>query len=338
MTQVQTQKLIPDVPPPSAARGSGFSWKRILATPELMVGVLLIAALIVCVTTEPAFRDAAYLFRRSSRFMEIGVMAVGMSFVIIGGQIDLSCASILALVGATVTTLSARYHVPFWLLLVLTPVMGAVLGGINGVVVARLGLPSLVVTLGTMAAYRGLAQVLVGQNSLPVPAWFTGIDRITIGDRPIAMPLVIFLITAIVLGLVLHRTVYGRWVFAIGINADAARYAGVPVAGVTTTFFILSGILSSLAALMMMSRQHNFIYSYANGWELDVITTVVLGGTIITGGRGTMFGSVIALFLIFFIQTGMGLANISSAYQVTANGALLIFAVLATNFLSWLGR
>jgi ribose/xylose/arabinose/galactoside ABC-type transport system permease subunit len=89
---------------------------------------------------------------------------------------------------------------------------------------------------------------------------------------------------------------------------------------------------------MMMSRQHNFIYSYANGWELDVITTVVLGGTIITGGRGTMFGSVIALFLIFFIQTGMGLANISSAYQVTANGALLIFAVLATNFLSWLGR
>jgi rhamnose transport system permease protein len=312
------------------------AWLGILAIPELMVGALLVIAFVVCAALEPFFRDATYLLDRTSLFMEVGLMAVGMSFVIVGGHIDLSCASILALVGAVIAALSVRWHVPFFALMLAAPLLGAILGGVNGVLVSRLGLPSLVITLGTMAVYRGLAQVLIGDHSEPVPSWFVGIDRITIGDSPIAMPLVIFLSLAVVLGLVLHRTVFGRWIFAMGTNSEAAVYSGVPVQSVTISCFVLSGVLSAVAALMMMSRLGVARYDNAQGLELDVITAVVLGGTSIFGGRGTMIGTVLALFLIGVLQTGMGVANIKSEYQATANGGLLIFAVLASNGLAWL--
>jgi rhamnose transport system permease protein len=319
------------------ASATSATWLAVLAAPELMVAILLCIALIVGASLEKFF-NAGYLLHRSSLFMEVGVMALGMSFVIIGGNIDLSCASMLALVGAAITTLWVRCHVPFVLLICLAPLMGALLGGINGVIVAKLKLPSLVITLGTMAAYRGLAQVLIGDHSEPVPKWFIGLNRITLVDSPIAMPLVIFLAMAVVLGLILHRTVFGRWVFAMGTNSDAALYAGVPVTAVTIGCFVLSGVLSSLAALMLMSRLGVARYDHASGQELDVITAVVLGGASIFGGRGTVFGTVLALLLVGVLQTAMGVANIPSQYQTTANGGLLIFAVLASNGLAWVRR
>jgi rhamnose transport system permease protein len=324
------------------ARSSPAAWRGILATPELMVALLLVIAFAFCAASEKPFRDSGYLLQRSSLYMEVGMMAIGMTFVIIGGHIDLSCASTVALVGAVVTTMSdphthIRIHVPFALMIVLAPLLGAALGAVNGLIVAWLGLPSLVVTLATMAVYRGLAQVLVGDHSLPVPAWFQGLEQmVTVADIP--MPLVIFLSTALLLGLVLHRTVYGRWIFAMGTNADAARYAGVPVAGVTVSFFVISGLLSSLASLMMLSRLHIARWDHANGQELDVITAVVLGGASIFGGRGTMLGTVMALALVAVMQTGMGVASVPAQYQISANGGLLIFAVLASNGLAWLRR
>lgn len=313
-------------------------WLALLATPELMAGLLLVIAFVFCSISERSFRDAGYLFDRSSLVMETGVMAVGMTFVIISGNIDLSCASMLALVGVVVTSFSRQFHIPFIVMVLLAPILGAILGAVNGVVVALLRLPSLVVTLATMAIYRGLAQAMVGDSSVAVPDWFVGIDQQVIGNSPISMPIVIFLAIALVFGLVLHRTVAGRWVFAMGTNPDAALYAGVPIAGVTIGSFVLSGVLSSVAALMWMSRLGHAKFNDANGAELDVITTVVLGGTSIFGGRGTMFGTVLALFLLFVLQTGMGLHNIKAEYQVTAIGGLLIFAVLASNGLTLLRR
>jgi rhamnose transport system permease protein len=310
----------------------------LLATPEVIAVALLLIAFAVCAGLLPRFRDANYLFDRSSLYMETGVMAIAMTFVIIGGHIDLSCASILALVGATTTYLFEKKGVSFGLMLAFAPLLGAILGAVNGVVVAWLGLPSLVVTLATMAVYRGLAQVLIGDHSVAPPDWFTGIDRIFVGPTPIAMPTVIFVSVAVVLGLVLHRTVVGRWVFAMGTSPQAALYSGVPVRLVTVAFFVLSGVLSSVAGLMMVSRLHYARYDNASGLELDAITAVVLGGTNIFGGRGTMFGTVVALLLIAVLQTGMGLGNIKTEYQTTANGALLIFAVLASNLIARLRK
>jgi rhamnose transport system permease protein len=332
MTEASPQTLAP-TKPSSPAR-----WLGLLAAPELMVAILLLVAIAICAATLPTFRDADYLLsKKVPLYIEVGMMALGLSFVIIGGHIDLSCASAMALVGTVVTTLYA-HGIPFGALLVLTPLLGLLLGAVNGVIVAKLGLPSLVVTLATMAVYRGLAQVLVGDHALPIAPWFQHLDQLFIGDTSITVPLVIFLCFAIGLGLVLHRTVYGRWVFAMGTNSEAALYAGVPVAKVTIGFFMLSGLLSSLASLIMMSRLGIAKYDDANGKELDVITAVVLGGASIFGGRGTMFGTVMAIMLVAVMQTGMGLANIKDEYQIAANGGLLIFAVLASNGLAWLRK
>ncbi len=313
-----------------AARPFRSRWLSILSLPELMVAVLLVVTLLVSGAVVPHFLDASYLLDRSCLYMETGMMALGMTFVIVGGHIDLSCAATLALVGALDTTLNVRLHVPMPLVLALTPFIGAMLGAVNGSVVAGLGLPSLVVTLGTLAAYRGLAQVLIGDKSLPMAAGYLGLHRLYVANF-IPVPLVIFAVSALVLSLVLHKTVYGRWVFAIGTNAPAAKYAGVPAAKITFGFFVLNGVLASAGALMMLSRLGVARYDLAVGSELDVITAVVLGGASIVGGRGTIGGTVIALLLIAALQTGMGLASIKIEYQLTADGALLIVAVLASN-------
>lgn len=304
---------------------------RWMATPESITAALLVVALGVSAAFVPRFLDAAYLLDRSSLYMEVGLMALGMTFVIVAGHIDLSCASILALVGTSIATLHAKLGVPLLPLIFLAPLLGAVLGGINGLVVARLGLPSLVVTLATMALYRGLAQVLLGDHSVSLPSWFTGIERVTIAGTLLPVPLVFFLGLAVALGLVLHKTVFGAWVFAMGTNAEAARYSGVPVARVTISVFVMSGVLSAMAAMIMISRLGVVRYDHALGLELDVITAVVLGGASIFGGRGTVTGSVLALFLIAVLQTGMGVANVKAEYQATASGALLIVAVLMGN-------
>jgi rhamnose transport system permease protein len=213
-------------------------------------------------------------------------------------------------------------------------VLGAILGAVNGITVAKLGLPSLVVTLATMATYRGLAQVLIGDSSVSPPEWFKGIDSLYLGPSPVPMPMVIWLSLALTFGLVLHRTVAGRWIFSMGISPGTSLYSGVPVSALTIGIFMLSGVLSAVAGLIMVSRLGVARYDSGAGLELDVITAVVLGGANIFGGRGTMFGTVIALLLIAVLQTAMGVANIKAEYQATANGALLIFAVLASNLIA----
>jgi rhamnose transport system permease protein len=292
-----------------------------------MTAGLLVVVFGVSAAFVPRFLDAAYLFDRSSLYMEAGLMALGMTFVIVGGHIDLSCASMLALVGTVIATLHVKLGWPLLPLVFLAPLLGAALGGINGIVVARLGLPSLVVTLATMALYRGLAQVLLGDHSLNLPSWFTGIERVTIAGT-----MVLFLGMAAALGWVLHQTVFGTWLFATGTNAEAAQYSGVPVGRVTISVFVISGVLSAMAAIIMISRLGVARYDHALGLELDVITAVVLGGASIFGGRGTVAGTVLALFLIAVLQTGMGVANVKAEYQATASGALLILAVLMSNF------
>ena len=305
---------------------------RWAAAPEWMTAGLLVAVFGVSAVFVPRFLDAAYLFDRSSLYMEAGLMALGMTFVIVGGHIDLSCASMLALVGTVVATLHVKVGWPLLPLVFLAPLLGAMLGGINGIVVARLGLPSLVVTLATMALYRGLAQVLLGDHSLNLPSWFTGIERVTIAGTLVPVPMVLFLGMAVALGWVLHQTVFGTWLFAMGTNAEAAQYSGVPVERVTMSVFVISGVLSAMAAIIMISRLGVAWYDHALGLELDVITAVVLGGVSIFGGRGTVAGTVLALFLIAVLQTGMGVANVKAEYQATASGALLILAVLMSNF------
>jgi rhamnose transport system permease protein len=330
---VEADHQMPMIATPAtpAPRSSGALRHALLgSTPELMSLALLIVAFAISAATLPAFLDARYLLDRSTVYMEAGLMALAMTFVIAAGHIDLSCASILALTGALVAKLHVAWGVPMLPLVLLAPVIGAALGGVNGLIVARLRIPSLVVTLATMAAYRGLAQALIGDQSIALPEAYRGFDDVLLAGV-VPMPVIVFVGAAIVLGVVLHQTLFGAYVLSLGTNPEASRYSGLPVSRVTAGVFVLSGLAAGVGAMMMCSRFAYARWDHAQGLELDVITAVVLGGASIFGGRATIFGTVIALLLIGVLQSAMGLANVDGEYQATANGALLIFAVIASN-------
>jgi len=302
--------------------------------PEIVVAWLLLAAFVAGSLLSPYFLDADFLFRQALLYMEIGIMALGATLIIISGNLDLSIAGNLAMVACVTAYAHAQLGVPMELCLALGLLLGAAAGAFNGFFVAVLRLPSLAVTLATMALYRGIAQILLGDHSIQdFPKWFLGIDRRVIPGTPIPAPFLIFLGLALVLGLILHRSVFGRWVYALGTNARAAYYAGVPTRRVKLILFTLSGFLSGLAGLMLDSRLLVARYDHANGWELEAITAVVLGGTAIAGGRGSIFGTVMALFLIAVLRTGMGVANVKVESQLAVVGTLLVAAVLISNFL-----
>jgi rhamnose transport system permease protein len=305
----------------------------LLRHPETITIGLLGVAFLVGGMLSPYFLDVQNLLDSTSLYMEVGLMALAMTLIIISGNIDLSIASMLALTAVICSTAFSRLGIPMEVVVLLGPLVGGMLGLINGLLITRLRLPSLVVTLGTLAVYRGLAQVLVGDHSIGgFPEWFVGIDYRTVG--PVPLPLIIFLGLAGVAGIVLRKTVFGRYIYALGTNEPAARFSGVRTDAVKLAVFVLSGVMAGVAAMIMLSRLSVARYDLAQGDELAVITVVVLGGTDIFGGRGRILGTVAALFLLGLIRQGMGLANIMAEKQLVITGSLLVAAVLLTRGLS----
>lgn len=302
--------------------------RHVLGKPETVTVLLLPVALAAGAAMSPYFLDMRFLLDSTSLYMEVGVMALAMTLIIISGNIDLSLASNLALVAVVCAKLYAEFGVPMLAAVVLAPVLGAVLGLFNGLLIAGLRLPSLTVTLGTLALYRGLAQVLAGDHSIgSFPGWFVGIDYWKAGGL-VPAPLIVFLLLAVVFGLILHKTVFGRCVYAIGTNEPAARFSGIRVDRVKLAVFVLGGVMSGVGAVMMLSRLGVARYDLATGDELAVITAVALGGTDIFGGRGTIFGTAAALFLLGIIRRAMGVANMTPDSQLAVTGTLLVAAVL----------
>jgi rhamnose transport system permease protein len=197
------------------------------------------------------------------------------------------------------------------------------------VLVAIGGLPSLVVTLGTLALFRGLALVVLGEKGVSkFPDWFTTFGFSTIGGSPIPYSLVVFAIIAVALGLVLHRTWIGRQVFAIGKNKDAARYSGVRVQRVKLLLFVLSGTIAALAGVIITARFASARADIGTGLTLTVVTMVLLGGVNINGGKGTIPGVVIAVFVLAVLGNVLRLARVSAEWQSIVVGLLLIVSVV----------
>lgn len=293
---------------------------------EAVPAAFVLVAFGIGVIASPHFLDFGNLLDSSSLYVETGLLALGMTLVIVCGHIDLSVGSALALVACATAKLVAAGWSPFTAIAA-GLLLGALLGWINGMIVSKLKLPSFAVTLATMAAYRGMAQVLVGSNSVKAPNSLTGIDFVRLPHTPIPLPLVILVVIAILIGLTLARTVVGRWIYANGTNERAAYFSGVPTGRVTTTAFVLSGLLAGIAGLIMTSRLGVARFDHGLGLELDAITAVVLGGASIYGGSGSILGTVLALLSIAFLRIGMGLANVTAEYQMAAIGALLIVSV-----------
>lgn len=296
---------------------------------EWVPGILIILALIGFSRLSPSFFDIHFLLANSTLYAEIGLLALGMTFVIITGNIDLSVGANMILTGCLTAKLMEG-GCPMVLAILAGCVMGTFFGFLNGWLVAKLELPSFLVTLGTMAFYRGAAQAMLGPVSVKLPPEFKGVDTFTFVGLP--WPLFIFVAASLICGLVLHRTVFGRWVFAVGTNEAASRYSGIPVDRVKILTFALTGLFAGISALLLDSRLGIVRHDLSRGIELDAITVAVLGGVSILGGKGTILGTFLALFLIAVLKTGMGLGNVKAEYQLTIIGVLLIVAALSMNF------
>lgn len=307
----------------------GHGPRMLQLRPEYMTMALFVLALVVSASLSEFFADVRFVLESSSFFIEVGLIALALTFVVVAGEIDLSVAAMLAL---SACIFGEVFQVSESVALATSAalVSGLFMGLFNGVLVIWLQLPSLIVTIGTMTLFRGIAQILVGDYSIRgFPNWFVGIDWRTVGIVPV--PVIIFFAAALVSGLILSRTGFGRKVYLIGANPSAAFHAGIRVRGVKLALFAATGVVSALAGIMMASRLGVVRYDLATGSELQAVLVVMLGGTYIFGGRGSILGTTVALWLLVVLQTGMSVANISIDYQLAVLGLLLILAIIGSN-------
>jgi len=299
---------------------------------ELLLAVILVGTVVYNASRSPVYLDVdnfVNLFRLS---IEKVIVAVIMTFVIVNGEIDLSVASVMAF---SACVLGAAYEagVPFPLAIVLALVASAAAGFLQGQVIARTGISSLVVTLAGLIGFRGAARILLEDRSVGAfPEWFTDLGREDLlGPLPFA--LVLFLVFVVVAGVVLHRTAFGRGVFVIGDNAEVARYSGIDVARTKVVLFTTSALVAGVAGVLFAARLGSVRANIAEGFELDIITMVLLGGVSIFGGSGTIVGVALAIGIVLNLRNGLGLANVEANTQTGVIGALLIVSVLVQNLL-----
>ena len=298
----------------------------------MLVGLILLDVFIN-MRLSPFFLDARNLARTSSDFMEIGLMMLPMVFIIITGNIDLSVASNMGM-SASFMGLLHNMGVNIWVAALAGLLLGTLGGLLNGYLIARVKLPALVVTLGTYAFYRGLAYGFLGdQAARGYPEAFTYFGQGRVFGSLIPFSVILFMIMAVIFGLILLRTTFGRYLYSIGNNENATTYSGVPVEKIKFILYALSGFMAALAGLILAARFGSTRPDIGTGLELSVITAAVLGGIEINGGKGTMLGAVLSLLLIGLMRFGMGLLNIQGQVQGIALGMLLILSILVPSLI-----
>jgi rhamnose transport system permease protein len=299
------------------------SWEGLLL-------IILIGTVLANVALAPQFltlQNQVNLFQLS---IEKIIVALAMTFIIINAEIDLSVASVMGLAACAFGML-VEHGTPAGFAIVLCLLLGVAAGAFNAFWIAYVQIPSLVVTLAMLIMYRGFARVLLEDRGITgFPQWFGDLgQKAFIGPFPLG--LLIFVVLLAVLGFVLHRTGFGREVYVIGTNAEVARFSGVRVARVKTILFILSGAVSALAGLLYAGRLASVRGDAATGFELDIITMVLLGGVSIFGGRGSIIGVLLSILIVLNLRNGMALMNITGHIQTAVIGVLLIMSVLGPN-------
>jgi rhamnose transport system permease protein len=298
----------------------------------LPAACVIVIALVLGARSSTHFLDAGALLLHTGRYVEIGLLALALTIVIINGDIDLSVASNVA-VSAAVLAIAHRGGAPIAVACGLAVLTGLVLGLVNGVLVAVIGLPSLVATLGTLAAYRGISEILLGSDYIgDFPASFAEADRVmlfgTSAERPIPLPLVVLLLAAAMFGFLLQRTNFGLRCLLTGSNSAATRFSGISTWRVRLQAFALSGMMAGAAAVLIASRLSSVSAGIATGMELPAITVVVLGGTSIFGGRGSILGTVVALFAVMAVREALAINNVQGETQDAVIGLILIASIL----------
>ena len=308
---------------PNRLEGRGA---RLLKSWETLLVAVALSVFIVNSLASPYFLDPWNLSDATFNFTEKAMIAFAMALVIISGEIDLSVASIIALT-STVMGYAVQLGVDTPGLVVIGLATGLVCGAFNGLLVSGLGLPSIVVTIGTMSLFRGLSFVILGDKA------FTGYpDSFAFFGQGyvwwvFSFEFCLFAVLAVIYGVVLHRTNFGRTVYAIGNNPTAALFSGVRVARVKFILFLLTGMMAAVASICLTSRLGSTRPSIALGWELEVVTMVVLGGVSILGGSGSIPGVVLAALIMGMVTFGFGLLNVPGIVMSIFIGLLLITVI-----------
>ena len=304
---------------------------RRLATWDTFLAMLTLAVILYAVLAVPNFATSFNLSQAAAGISEKALIVLPMVLLIIAREIDLSVASILALSSVVLGVLN-QAGIPMPVAIAAVLLVGAALGAFNGVLVVRFGLPSLVVTLGTMAMFRGVGYIILGSASVNAfPDSFTDFGIDTVRGTPIPWTIVPFLVLAPVFAVVLQRTPAGRRIYVLGGNPATALYSGIRVARLRLWLFVLSGLVSALAGIVFTARLANARANNAVGFELDIITVALLGGVSVFGGRGRLTGVLWALVLIAVVRNALGLSRIGGDAQGTVIGLLLIGALLLSN-------
>jgi erythritol transport system permease protein len=303
----------------------------------------LIAIIIVFSFLSPYYFSLDNFLTMATHVAIFGILALGMLLVILNGGIDLSVGSTLGLSGVvagflmqgvTLNTLGVVLYPPVWVVAVLVCLLGAFVGSVNGVLVARFKVPAFVASLGVMYVARGAALLMTNgltYNNLAGRADLgnTGFDWLGF-NRLLGIPIgvVVLAVIALIGSIVLNRTAFGRWLYASGGNERAAELSGVPVKMVQVSVYVLSGVCAAIAGLILSSQLTSAGPTAGNSYELTAIAAVVIGGAALTGGRGNVRGTLLGAFVIGFLSDGLVIIGISSYWQTVFTGAVIVLAVL----------
>ncbi|MFM9919537.1 ABC transporter permease [Lacisediminihabitans sp. H27-G8] len=313
-------------------------WRRWLLSRESAVIVAVILVWVVASSVVPYFGTTTTLGFLLLDATPILMIALPMTFVIITGEIDLSVASTLGLSSVMLGVLT-KGGMPIGLAMVICLIVGLLAGAVNGFLVTIVGLPSLAVTIGTLALFRGIAVGLLGTTAITTfPPFWQNLAQARFGLTGIPVVMVLVIVLIMIFALVLHFTPFGRGLFALGLSKDTAAFSGVRVNRAKFIAFLLTGLISALAGIYWTLRYGSARGDNATGLELSVIAAVLLGGVSIFGGKGALHGVVAGVLLIGVLQSALRLANVSSDAINIIIGALLILSVLSPRILAWARR
>ena len=296
---------------------------------EFVLLLVLILVFVIMSFLSKEFLRVSNLLEALRYAVEMGIMTIPMTMIIVTGGIDLSVASNLALSSILMGIIWKYVGINIWIAGIMASILGAGAGALNGVLITKLNIPPIVVTLATMAAYRGIATGLSrGRGITGFPESFQNFGQGSLGGL-VPYSIFIWIIIAIIGHIILSKSKFGRYVFAIGHNEVGALYSTVPVARVKFILYTLSGLMAGLSGVIYSARIGASKSNAFMGGELEVITAVVLGGTSITGGEGNILGSTLGVLIITFLKNGLNLARIPHSIQSVIVGIVLVIAIVS---------
>lgn len=310
-----------------------FSLKHLLLRWESMLILLLVAVNIMNIAISDKYWSLTGLFRATNSFLNIAFMVLPMCFVLVLGDIDISVGSILAF-SATMLGITYNAGAPMIVAVLVALLTGTVCGCINGAIATQFTeLNPMIITFGTQVVYRGLCEIILGDQStggLNNVMWFSNLYWGKIGGV-VPYMFVVFVLCAIVFGIVQHKTTFGRRMYAIGANREAARYSGINVQGTRFVVYVVTGLFAGVAAIFTSASMGSINNAVGKGTEMDAIGICVLGGILTDGGKGNFIGAMISVFLLGLLEYGLGLVNVSSNVMLVIKGALLVISVMIPN-------